>query len=308
MPTLYAGSAAWPREQGPAAVAIGNFDGVHAGHRALVSALMDTAAALGARPLVYTFEPAPTAVLARERHQPRILPLPDRVRLLGDVGVPSVVVERFSRAFAAHPAGWFVEHVLRRRLRAAAVVVGYDFRFGMGRDGDVHALRRLGPELRVVEVPAFEAEGAPVSSSRVRKLVAAGEVEAAARLLGRPHRLAGTVVRGDQLGRTIGFPTANLESEVELLPADGVYAVRASVDEGPWTPAVMNVGVRPTVEGTTRRLEVHVLEGGGDWYGAELRVDLVARLRGERRFPDLDALRAQIAADVAAARGLLGAP
>lgn len=306
MPLVVSGSAAWPHPRGgaPVAVAIGNFDGVHAGHRAILARLRAHADALGGPSVVYTFDPAPTAVVAPARHQPRILTLPDRVRHLGEAGVDAVVVEPFTRAYAAHPADWFADEVLRRRLGAQVVVVGWDFRFGMGRGGDADSLRRAG--FTVDHVDAVELDGAPVSSSRVRKLVAAGEVAAAARLLGRPHVLRGTVVRGDQRGRTLGFPTANLDNEVELIPADGVYAVRASVDGGPSTPGVMNQGNRPTFAGVERRIEVHLFAEVGDLYGRELRVELVDRIRPERRFDGLDALVAQIRADAARAREILG--
>ena len=157
-----------------------------------------------------------------------------------------------------------------------------------------------------VEVGAFSFDDAPVSSSRIRRLVAAGEVEAAAGLLGRPHRLQGTVVHGDHRGRTIGFPTANVQNEVELVPAFGVYAVRARVDGGPALPAVANIGVRPTFDATELRVEVHLLDFQGDVYGRRVAVDLVARIRGEARFSGIDALQAQIRVDAARARELLG--
>jgi riboflavin kinase/FMN adenylyltransferase len=159
--------------------------------------------------------------------------------------------------------------------------------------------------VHVEEIGPVEAEGAPVSSSRVRKLVAAGQVEAAARLLGRPHRLHGTVVRGDQRGRVIGFPTANLDNEVELLPADGVYAVRASIDGGALEDGVMNIGVRPTFAGESRGVEVHLLGGAGELYGREMAVEVIARVRAERRFDGVEELVRQIGLDVAAAREVL---
>lgn len=303
MPALFLGSAAAP--PGPCVVAIGNFDGVHAGHRAVFASLAALGRAHGAPTCAYTFHPAPTAVVAPERHQPRILTLTERVARLEAAGIDRVVLEPFTPAWAAHPARWFAEEALGRRLGARAVVVGWDFRFGRGREGDVNTLRACLPTAEVVVLPPVEAGGAIVSSSRVRRLVRAGEVEAAAALLGRPHALVGTVVQGDQRGRLMGFPTANLENEVELLPAHGVYAVRASVDGGPLLSAVCNVGIRPTVEGGSLCIETHLLDYDGDLYGRELRVELVARIRAERRFPSLDALVAQIAEDVARARELL---
>ncbi|MEN9785559.1 MAG: hypothetical protein RLZZ299_823 [Pseudomonadota bacterium] len=292
----------------PRAVAVGNFDGVHAGHRAVLAALAEVAAARGAAPVVYTFDPAPTAVVAPERHQPRIVDVADRARLLLEAGVEEVVVERFSSAMAAHPARWFAREVLARRLGAVAVVVGHDFRFGHGREGDAEALRGWLPGVEVLEVPAVTRDGAPISSSRIRREVAAGAVEEAAAMLGRPHRLRGTVVPGDQRGRTLGFPTANLRLETELLPAHGVYAVRVAVDGAGPRAAVMNLGTRPTVDGLRVVPEVHLLDFDGDLYGREVEVSLVTRVREERRFGSLEALVAQIRADVDAARVRLASP
>ncbi len=301
-----AGVASWTPEGPGPVVAIGNFDGVHAGHRAVLARLFALAADLGAPSCVLTFEPAPTAVLAPERHQPRILLVADRVRLLEEAGVDRIIVQPFTREFAGRSARWFAEELLGNTLRARGLVVGYDFRFGQGRQGDVATLRALLPGVPVVEVGAFSLDDAPVSSSRIRRLVAAGEVEAAAGLLGRPHRLQGTVVHGDHRGRAIGFPTANVQNEVELVPAFGVYAVRARVDGGPALPAVANIGVRPTFDATELRVEVHLLDFQGDVYGRRVAVDLVARIRGEARFSGIDALQAQIRVDAARARELLG--
>ncbi len=305
MPTVHLGTATFPDALRGGAVAIGNFDGVHAGHRALLDVLRAEAALVGGPSVVYTFDPAPTAVLVPERHPPRICSVEARVHALGEQGVDVVVIDRFTPAMAAHPAGWFADEVLGRRLGARSVVLGWDARFGHGREGDADALRAWLPEVRVNAVPAHVVEDAPVSSSRVRRLVAAGSVEEAAALLGRPHVLHGTVVHGDARGRTIGFPTANLVLDTELLPAHGVYAVRARVDGGERLAGVMNLGVRPTVNGTRLSPEVHLLDFAGDIYGRSLHVELVARVREERRFPSLDALVAQIGADVVTARALL---
>ena len=312
MSYVYVGSAAWPRDAAGAArgavVVIGNFDGVHRGHRAVLARANALAADRALACVVYTFDPAPTSVVAPQRHQPRISTLADRVARLAAAGADAVVIEPFTAAWAAHPARWFAEEVLGRRLGARAVIVGHDFRFGANRAGDAASLRAWMPALDVIEVPAYESDGSPISSSRVRRLVAEGDVASAAELLGRPHELVGTVVQGDQRGRTIGFPTANLLTETELTPADGVYAGTVRVDDGPEIlPAVTNVGVRPTVDGGGRRtIEVHLLDWQGDLYGRALRFACVARLRGERRFPSIDALRAQIVDDVAAARRVLG--
>ncbi|MDP2311260.1 MAG: bifunctional riboflavin kinase/FAD synthetase [Pseudomonadota bacterium] len=306
MTRVYAGSTAWPADQPGPVVAIGNFDGIHDGHRAVLRQLFALAAREHAPSCVLTFDPAPTAVLAPERHQPRILTLEDRVRLLGEEGVDAVVIEPFTRAFAAQPAQWFAEELLGRRLRVRGVVVGYDFRFGHLRQGDVASLREWLPRVPISEVEAEAAGGTPVSSSRVRRLVASGDVAEAAVLLGRPHFLPGTVVHGDHRGRTIGFPTANVETRVELLPAYGVYAVRVRIDGGAERlPGVANIGVRPTFGGTAPRIEVHLFDYAGDLYGHTLSVELIARVRGEQRFDGVDALVAQIRQDAQRAREIL---
>lgn len=305
MPTVHAGSAAYPPDGPGPVVTIGNFDGVHHGHRVLLERLIARARALSAPAVVYTFEPSPRVVLAPSQHVARILSWPDKVRLLGQQGVDAVVVERFSRAFAQHPPEWFAKEVLGRRLRAQALVVGYDFRFGRARAGDVEMLGRLLPEMPVEQVQAVRLDGAVASSSVIRQRVLDGDVAGAARLLGRWHFVRGTVVSGDQRGRHIGFPTANLDSEAELLPARGVYAVQVRIDDGPALPAVANLGLRPTFDGTGLRLEVHLLDWSGDLYGCELRVDFVERIRAEERFADVDALVTRIRSDVATARTLL---
>jgi riboflavin kinase/FMN adenylyltransferase len=306
MGSVFLGSAAFPPTLRGGAVTLGNFDGVHAGHLAVLDALRAAVSRAGGPSVVYTFDPAPTAVLVPERHPPRILPLEARVARLHEAGVDVVVVERFSRAMAAHPAEWFAREVLGRRLGAAAVVLGWDARFGHGREGSAERLRDWLPDAALQVIAPLEQQGAPVSSSRVRALVREGQVEAASALLGRPHRLEGTVIHGDARGRTIGFPTANLLLDTELLPALGVYATWVSVDGGPRIPGVMNFGQRPTVDGTRLSPEVHLLGFSGDLYGCGLSVELVGRLREERKFPSLEALVAQIREDARAAAARLG--
>lgn len=304
MPAVYEGHAhALPPASGTV-VAIGNFDGVHVGHRAVLARTGALAGEVGAAPWVYTFDPAPTAVVAPSRHQPRITTLTTRLRRLKDAGAEAVVVERFDAAFAAVPAETFAKEILGEHLRARALVVGHDFRFGAGRAGDADALRAWLPGVQVVSVDAVEVDGTPVSSSRLRRVLASGDVAMAARLLGERSTLGGVVVTGDQRGRTIGVPTANVVVEEELRPARGVYAGWATVPGGRFA-AVANLGVRPTVDGERESFEVHLLDFAGDLYGARLELAFVARLRDERRFSGLDALRAQIAEDIAAARGCL---
>jgi len=239
------------------------------------------------------------------RHQPRIQTWPDKVRIMGELGVDQVVVERFTRSFARHPPSWFVDEILGRRIVPEALVLGYDFRFGSGRTGDVHTLREAVPSLPIEQVEPLEMGGGIVSSSRIRALVTQGDVTQAAHLLGCQHVIRGTVVTGDARGRTMGFPTANLETDAELLPAQGVYACRARTDGGQWIPAVANLGTRPTFDGRGFLVEVHVLDFSGDLYGAEMEVAFHDRIRGEQAFDGPDSLRAQILLDVDKARELL---
>lgn len=288
---------------------LGNFDGLHLGHRAIIERARATAVARGGRVVALTFHPHPLAVLAPERAKPMIQSLHDRLAGLRGLGVDVAVVQRFTRTFASLAPEEFVEGFLLRSLRLLHVVVGYNVTFGRGRAGTAATLATLGARLgfEVETVGPVTVDGVAVSSSAIRKAIAAGDVGRAAALLGRVHRLRGRVVAGERRGRTIGFPTANLHVPPRVLvPADGVYAVRARLDATA-VPGVLNVGVRPTFGEARRTVETHLLDWDGDCYGRVVELELVARLRGERRFDGVDALRAAIAADVAQARRLLAA-
>jgi riboflavin kinase / FMN adenylyltransferase len=322
------------------AVAIGNFDGVHLGHRRLFEVARELAAARGARAAALTFEPHPVRALRPTLAPPLLTPLPRKLELLGGCGLDAAVVQPFDLAYAATEAAEFVARDLAGHLGARDVVVGQDFTAGKGRTR-VDRLRELlaahGARLTVVEPVA--SEGLVVSSTKIRELLLEGQVEAAAPLLVRPHDVEGTVERGAGRGRTLGFATANLHPEA-MLPAHGVYAIRAWLNPAPLSsplPAgagrgsrgeasplpprgrgqgegavlsgVANVGVKPTVQRSgTVSLEAHLFDvDGGDLYGETLRVAFVARLREERRFASLDELRAQIAEDACRARALLEA-
>ncbi len=283
------------------AVIIGNLDGVHRGHQAVLRQARAIADARALVTLVLTFDPHPSQVL-RGFTPPRLATLERRIELLRRHGADEVIVEPFTVEFAALTPERFVKELLVDRLGAKAVVVGENFRFGAKRAGDLAALRRFG-EAHGFEVAAAEVAGderGPFSSTRVRDAIASAELDEAARLLGRRHSISGIVEGGDRRGRTIGFPTANLGGVSEILPPDGVYAVFAGE-----RPGVMNIGVRPTVDGTSRRIEVHLFDFAGDLYGQHLRVHVVRRIRGEKKFAGLDELKAQIAADAAAARVML---
>ena len=281
-------------------VTIGNFDGVHQGHQAL----LDRARSLHLGPVVaYTFDPAPSDVLRPEFAPARLQTLEDRVARLHVRGAEHVVVEAFDRAFAAQSPADFAHTVLRDRLRATAVVVGWDFRFGRGREGDADGLRVL-LDVPVVHVDAVYHQNEVVSSSRIRTAIANGAVDQAAVLLGCPHELVGSVVAGDARGRQLGFPTANLDVRTPLLPAAGVYAIVATSPFGVHR-GVANLGTRPTFPDARFKVEVHLFDFAGDLYGLELRVGLVHRIRAEQRFDGVEALVAQIHRDAHRARELL---
>lgn len=301
-----------PADLGPTVVTIGNFDGVHLGHRAMLARVAEIAAKHACPAGAVTFVPHPAAVL-RPGSQPRMLTgLRHKVTLLGGAGMDFVGILPFTAATAARSAESFAEETLFTALRAAAVVVGSNFRFGHGAAGDVALLARLG-ERRGVEVHGIElaeAGGVAVSSSRIRDALDAGDVAAAAAMLGRPYALDGRVVSGAGRGRTIGVPTANLGVQGRLLiPATGVYAGHLSVGtpdhlDAP-RPAVVNVGVNPTFGGTTLKVEAHVLDADVDLRGRRVYLTFERRLRGERRFAGVDELVAQIRRDIDDARRLL---
>lgn len=289
---------------------LGNFDGVHRGHQAIIAQARARAAALNGQVVALTFHPHPLAVLAPERASPMIQSLHDRLATLRTAGVDVAVAQRFTRAFAAYEPRAFVERFLLPSLELVHVVVGYNVTFGRGRSGTAETLAALGAELGfdVEAVGPVQAGDEAVSSSAIRRAIAEGNVARAELLLGRSYRLRGRVVTGEQRGRTLGFPTANLHVPPRVVvPAHGVYAVRVQIGTRA-VPAVMNVGIRPTFGELRRTIEAHLLDWTGDLYGRWLDVDFVARLRNEQRFDGVEALKAAIVADVAAARTVLGAP
>ncbi|MGH7893696.1 MAG: bifunctional riboflavin kinase/FAD synthetase [Candidatus Binatia bacterium] len=288
---------------------LGNFDGVHRGHQAIIARAITAARARGGQSVVLTFHPHPVEVLAAERAPGRVQSLHDRLRTLQRFGVDVVVVQRFTHAFSSLEPEGFITRFILPSLELVEIVVGYNVTFGRHRAGTADTLRALGAShgFGVEAVGSVMDEDTAVSSSGVRQAIAAGDVGQARLLLGRPYRLRGRVVMGEQRGRTLGFPTANLHVGSRIvLPADGVYAVHARVGGGP-LPAVLNIGVRPTFGTLGRTVEAHVLDWQGDLYGRWLELEFVARLRGERRFSGPGELRQAIAQDVAQARIALAA-
>ena len=283
--------------KGPKVVAVGSFDGVHLGHQYLLRQALSEAKTLKAPLLVYTFDP-PTKVFTRG--EGFLMDLQEKVEALREVGVELILAVPFNEEFARRPPEAFLEDL--RALQASRIYVGEDFRFGQGRAGGPEALERVAPT-RVV--PLLSLGGEAVKSSRIRALLREGRVEEARHLLGRLYGAYGVVVEGDRMGRRLGFPTANLAVHTLKVLPPGVFAVEAEGAFGRYK-GVANVGTRPTLGGEERRLEVHLLGFAGELYGEEVRVRFLKRLREERRFPSLEALRAQIAEDVAEARAYFG--
>ena len=307
-----------PEGFGPSVVTLGNFDGVHAGHRAVLGRAVTRARAAGSRAVAITFDPHPLQVLHPDRAPLLITSLRQRLDLMASTGLDAVLVMEFTRQLATWTPEQFVERVMVRALGATAVVVGRDTRFGHRNSGDVETLRelggRLGFDVELVGDRHPESGERRWSSSWVRELLLTGDVADAAEVLGRPHRLTGEVVHGDHRGRELGFPTANLGTPVEgLVPADGVYAgwmLRESLPDDHVDrvlPAAVSIGTNPTFDGESRRVEAYVLDRTDlDLYDERVGLELVARLRPTLRFDAVPALVEQMHADVAACRSLLG--
>lgn len=293
----------------PTAVAIGNFDGLHLGHQAVLAQMVMAASAGHLVPSVLTFEPHPRRFFAPHAPHFRLKRLADKLRRLRGAGVERVYMPHFNKAFAALSATQFLDQVLARQLGARVVVTGEDFAFGKDRGGDAAMLRAWGAAqgVTIINVPAVMVDGVACSSSAVRRAIGNGDMALAATLLGRPYGLSGRVIHGDGRGAQLGFATANIALGRELkLPAHGVYAVRA-VLHGKAHDAVANFGVRPTVsQGARPSLEVHLFDMSGMIYGERMEVQFVQKIRDERKFETLAALTHQIADDCAAAKIALG--
>ncbi len=290
---------------------IGNFDGVHLGHQAVLGQLSEQADELGLPLVVITFEPYPQEFFAPAgASPPRLTRFREKLQVLRRYGVDRLLSLRFDRALSQMSAEAFIQQLLVGGLDVRYLVVGDDFRFGHQRQGDIAMLRTAGDKhgFQVVEMHTFEVDGERVSSTRVREALAVGDLNQAAQLLGRSYRISGRVVQGDQRGRTIGFPTANLHLHRRVTPLRGVYAVEmfGLTEDGVEQPlkGVANIGHRPTVDGTRCQLEVHLFDFDRDIYGEYVQVEFISRLRDEKRFESFAALKAQIELDAAAARTL----
>jgi len=296
--------AGWPRS----VVTVGVFDGVHLGHRAIVARARDRASGTGMPVVAITFDPHPSEVVRPGTHPTMLSTLDHRVALLGEAGADAVLVLPFTWELSQHTPEQFVVEVVTGSLHAAAVVVGANFRFGHRALGTVDTLRQLGEQLGF-EVVAVDLVGGPAvnwSSTYVRQCVLEGDVAEAGDILGRPHRVVGTVVHGDHRGRDLGYPTANLSlGRHAAVPADGVYAGRLVVADEP-LPAAVSIGTNPTFDGLDRRVEAYVLDRDDlELYGQVVACEFVARLRPTLRFDAVDALLAQMAVDVEQTRQAL---
>ncbi len=293
----------------PRVITLGNFDGVHLGHQEIFRRTVDRARRANGIPIAVSFYPHPAAVLAPARAPLMLTTLRQRVERMAAHEIELLVLYHFTQRFADVEAERFVRDYLVAKLEVSQLVVGHDVGFGKRRAGNADLLEEMGRQLGfdVEVVNPVEAEGLVVSSSAIRAAIHSGDLQNAARMLGRRYSVSGRVVHGHHRGAQIGFPTANLRPHGTQLPPDGVYAVRARI-AGEDVPGVANVGMRPTFGDRDRTVETHLFDFGSDLYGRRIEVQFVVRLREERKFPNVDALARQIRVDAAAARRVLGVP
>ena len=290
---------------GPVALTIGNFDGVHIGHQAMLARLADAARRLGVPPCVMTFEPHPREFFAPDKAPTRLTSLREKLELLAQFGVERVHICRFNFEFAKTAPEDFIERILHSGLAARWILVGDDFRFGARRAGDLAMLKQAAGRcgFEVHAMGSVMADGVRVSSTAVREALAAGDMQRAQRLLGRPYSISGRVVTGDRIGRKLGFPTANVLMKHNRPALAGIFAVEVHGLGAQPLPGAASLGVRPTVTNIPQpRLEVHLLDFDRDIYGAHLQVDFLHKLRDEEKYADVETLRRQIAVDVQNAR------
>ncbi len=290
--------------QRPTVLTLGVFDGLHLGHQLIVRTVVSRAREVGAVPTVITFDPHPRAVLHPESAPPLLQTLDQKVEGFGVLGVEQTIVVRFTQEFSMIRAGDFLRDVVKERLHAKEVYLGRGFAFGHEREGNIKLLRHVSQELGFFadEVPEVRFRNQRVSSSRIRNLLAAGNVNLARRLLGRPYGVEGRVEHGAERGSTLGFPTANLRPKNRVIPRNGVYVTGALID-GHWRKSVTNIGLRPTFGGDTEpSVETFVINWAGDLYGDVVRVRFLYRLRDERKFDSIGDLKKQIEKDVSRAQ------
>ena len=289
--------------QKPTVLTLGVFDGLHLGHQRIMQTVVERAKTANAHSTAITFDPHPRAVLHPESAPPLLQTLDQRLANFEVLGIEQAIVIPFTQEFASNPAEDFLHDIVHDRLHAIEVYLGKGFAFGRGRGGNIELLRRMSEELGFFadEVPEVCVRGRRVSSSLIRALLSEGRVNLARRMLGRPYGVEGVIIRGNQRGRTIGFPTANLKPHNRVVPKNGVYATATLVD-GAWRRSITNVGVRPTFDdGSDVSIESYIFDFDGDLYGDVLRVRFLHRIRDERKFSGIDELKAQIQKDTARA-------
>ena len=287
-------------DQQPVALTIGNFDGVHLGHRALLSRLLEEAKSRDLPSAVVIFEPHPREFFTPEQAPARLTSLREKLELLAELGVDRVHICRFNQQFAQMSASNFID-ALHQKLAVQYVLIGDDFRFGSGRSGDFGLMEKIASQrgFKVEAMHSVMFDGLRVSSTAVRSVLATGHMRAATRYLGRPYSISGRVVHGDKLGREIGFPTANVQMKHNRPPLNGIFVVRVSGEHLPLQHGAASLGVRPTVHANGRAvLEIHLLDFAQEIYGQHLRVEFLHKLRDEEKYPDLKSLTRQIALDV----------
>jgi riboflavin kinase/FMN adenylyltransferase len=284
----------------PTVLTLGVFDGLHLGHQLIMKTVVDRARAIGAVPTVITFEPHPRAVLHPESAPPLLQTFDQKIEALGVLGIEQTIIIHFDKAFSQIRAEDFLSNVVVGRLQAKEVYLGRGFFFGHNREGNIELLRRVSTSLRFVadEVPEVRLRGQRIGSTRIRELLLNGRVNLARRMLGRPYGVEGPVVRGDERGAKLGFPTANILPHNRVIPRRGVY-VTATLIDGQWRRSVTNIGTRPTFgEALQPSVETHVMNWSGDLYGDVVRVRFLRRLRDEKKFSSIEDLTIQIESDV----------
>jgi riboflavin kinase / FMN adenylyltransferase len=284
----------------PTVLTLGVFDGLHLGHQLIMRTVVERAKAIGAVPTVITFDPHPRAVLHPESAPPLLQTFDQKIEAFGVLGIEQTIVVRFTHQFSSIRAADFLRDVVKERLHAQEVYLGKGFAFGYKREGNIELLKKMGSELGFIagEVPEVSLRGRRVSSSKIRELLARGQVNLARRMLGRPYGVEGLVERGAERGHKLGFPTANLHPQNRVIPKNGVY-VTGTLIEGHWRRSVTNIGVRPTFgEATEPSVETYVMNWDGDLYGDVIRVRFLYRSRDERKFSSIEELKIQIKRDV----------
>ena len=288
----------------PTVLTLGVFDGLHFGHQRIMQTVVDRAKAVDAMATAITFDPHPRAVLHPESAPPLLQTLDQRLANFEVLGIEQAIVVPFTREFAAQPAEDFLNNIIHDRLHAKEVYLGKGFAFGRNRGGNIELLRKMSGKLGFTadEIDEIQLRGMRISSSKIRKLLDEGRVNLARRMLGRPYGVEGVIIRGNRRGHTIGFPTANLKPHNRVIPRYGVYATATLID-GKWRKSITNIGVRPTFESDSEpSIESYIFDFDGDLYGDVLRVRFLYRIRDERKFNGIDALKAQIEKDTRRAR------